>query len=108
MFPCRPRSRLGIWSRETPSVVPSRVILLILYAQVEAGFTHGGIGNAFRNAELLFMLPTTIGSVPSVSGLSISYRWRSLPRVRWDRATILVLKVVPVTGAAFSGITIDQ
>ena len=34
--PC-PRSRLRIWSRETNSVVPSCVSLLILHTQAESG-----------------------------------------------------------------------
>ena len=29
----------------------------------------------------------TIGSVPSLSGHAVAYRWRSLPRVRWHRAS---------------------
>ena len=35
-FPC-PRSRLRIWSRETGSAVPCRVISLILHTQAESG-----------------------------------------------------------------------
>ena len=31
--------------------------------------------------------PYTIGSVQSLSGHAIAYRWRSLPRVRWHRAS---------------------
>ena len=31
--------------------------------------------------------PYAIGSVPSLSGHAIAYRWRSLPRVRRHRAT---------------------
>ena len=31
--------------------------------------------------------PYTIGSVPSLSGHAIAYRWRSLPRVRRHRAS---------------------
>ena len=31
--------------------------------------------------------PYTIGSVPSLSGHAIAYRWRSLPRVRRQRAS---------------------
>ena len=33
--------------------------------------------------------PYAIGSVPSLSGHAIAYRWRSLPRVRWHRASKL-------------------
>ena len=31
--------------------------------------------------------PYAIGSVPSLSGYTIAYRWRSLPRVRRHRAS---------------------
>ena len=31
--------------------------------------------------------PYAIGSVPSLSGHAIAYRWRSLPRVRQHRAS---------------------
>ena len=39
-----------------------------------------------------------IRPVPSLSGHAVAYRWRSLPRVCWHRASSP--KVVPVTGAA--------
>ena len=35
----------------------------------------------------LFKPPYAIGSVPSLSGQAIAYRWRSLPRVRRHRAS---------------------
>ena len=44
----------------------------------------------------------TIGSVPSLLGHAIAYRWRSLPKVRRHR-TSMGLKVVLVTGATFAG-----
>ena len=44
---------------------------------------------------------------PNYQSLSLSYRWWALPRVCRHRATA-VLKVVPVTGAVFSAITMDQ
>ena len=37
--------------------------------------------------QYLFKPPYAIGSVPSLSGLAIAYRWRSLPRVRRHRAS---------------------
>ena len=40
--------------------------------------THGGISNAFRKTEHLFILPTVMESVSSLSSPEISYRWRSL------------------------------
>ena len=48
--------------------------------------THG-ILPAFRDGVHLFISSTAIGPVPSLSGYSIAYHWRSLPRVRWHRAT---------------------
>ena len=40
IFPC-PRSRLGIWSRETDSAVPSRVSLLISILRLNLVLTYG-------------------------------------------------------------------
>ena len=41
-----------------------------------------GIPPAFRGGVHLFIPPYVTGSVPSLSGHAIAYRWRSLPRVR--------------------------
>ena len=38
-------------------------------------------------AASIMKLPYAIGSVPSLSGHAIAYRWRSLPRVRRHRAS---------------------
>ena len=49
--------------------------------------THG-IPPEFRGGVHIFLpVPHTIGSVPSLSGHAIAYRLRSLPRVRWPRAS---------------------
>ena len=49
--------------------------------------THG-IPPEFRGGVHIFLpAPHTIGSVPSLSGHAIAYRLRSLPRVRWHRAS---------------------
>ena len=48
--------------------------------------THG-IPPAFRDGVHLFIPPTTIGPLLSLSGHAIPYRWRSLPRVRQHRAS---------------------
>ena len=49
--------------------------------------THG-IPPDFRAASIyLFKPPYAIGSVPSLSGHAIAYRWRSLPIVRRRRAS---------------------
>ena len=47
-----------------------------------------GILPEFRGGVHIFLpAPHTIGSVPSLSGHAVAYRWRSLPRVRWHRAS---------------------
>ena len=40
-----------------------------------------------RRLFIYFKPPYAIGSVPSLSGHTIAYRWRSLPRVRRHRAS---------------------
>ena len=68
--------------------------------------THG-IPPDFRRGVHLLLPPNVIGSVPSLSDHKIAYRW--LFHCRESVGTEPeVLKVVPVTGAAFSGITVDQ
>ena len=64
-FPC-PRSRLRIWSPDTGSAVPSRVILIKLHTRAESDrlmlmlmlmlmvLTHGGIPPDFRGDVHLF------------------------------------------------------
>ena len=84
IFPC-PRLQLRIWSRETGSAVPSRVSLLILHTQAESG-AYSRDSHTFRGGVNLFIPPTAIGSVPSLSSHKITYRWRSLSRVRRHRA----------------------
>ena len=87
IFP-RPRSCLRIWSRETGSAVPPRVSLLISILRLNPVLTYG-IPPDFRGGVHLFISkpPYSIGSVPSLSGHAIAYRWRSLPRVRQHRAS---------------------
>ena len=62
--------------------------------------THGIPSDAPGGVHI-FLPPHTIGSAQSLSGHATAYRWRSLPRVRWHRASI-VLKAVRVTGVAFA------
>ena len=78
-FPC-PRACLRIWSRETGSAVPSRVSLLISILRLNLVLTYG-ISPEFRGGVHM-KPPYAIGSVPSLSGHAVAYRWRSLPRVR--------------------------
>ena len=86
MFPYL-RLRLRIWSRKTGSAVPSRVSLLISILSLNLVLTCG-ISPEFRGGvHSLFKPPYAIGSVPSLSGHAIAYRWRSLPRVRRHRVS---------------------
>ena len=94
---------LSIWSHEMGLAVSSRVSLLILQTQSESGLTYYGILSDFRGGVHFFTQPTTIVLVPSLSGHTIAYRWRSLLRVHRPRASSPY--VVLATGAAFAGIT---
>ena len=87
-FSCA-RLRLRIWSRETGSAVPSRVSLLILRAQAEPGAVYlRDSSRVLRRRPFIYLKPPyAIGSVPSLSGHAIAYRWRLLPRVRRHRAS---------------------
>ena len=83
-----PCSRLRIWSREMASAVPSRVSLLIAILRLNLELTYGIPPRVPRRRPFIyFKPPCTIGSVPSLSGHAIAYRWRSLPRVRRHRAS---------------------
>ena len=106
IFPC-PRSRLRIWSREKGSAVPSRVSLLILHTQAESG--------AYLRDSSLFprRCPFIYLHRHPPSGQSRVYQ---VTQVRTDGGNCResagtgpgVLEVVPVTGAAFPGITMHQ
>ena len=87
-FPC-PSTCLRIWSRETGSAVPSRVSLLILHtlAESDAYLLWDSSRVPRRRPYIYIKLPYAIGSVPTLSGQATAYRWRSLPRVRWQRAS---------------------
>ena len=90
-FPC-PRSRLRIWFRETGLAVPSLVSLLILYTNAESGAWYssripGRRPYIFTSTTHHRIYTLYIYIVPSLSGHAIAYRWRSLPRVRWHRAS---------------------
>ena len=85
IFPC-PCTRLRIWSRETGLAVPSRVSLLILHTQAESGAYSLDFSRLPRRG--VFKPPyAIIGSVPSLSGHAVAYRWRSLPSVHRHRAS---------------------
>ena len=85
MFFSCPRSRLRIWSHETGSAVPSRVSPLILHTLAESGAYSRDFSRFPRRRPCI--PPTAIGSVPSLSGRAIAYRWCLPPRVRRHRAS---------------------
>ena len=67
-----------------------------LHTQAESGAYLRDFSRVLRRraftlpgTRYLFKPPYAIGSVPSLSGHAIAYRWRSLPRVRRHRASIL-------------------
>ena len=68
------------------SAVPSRVSLLISILRLNLVLTYGIAPPEFRGGVHM-KPPYAIGSVPSLSGHAIAYRWRSLPRVRRHRAS---------------------
>ena len=101
-----PRSRLRIWFREMGSVVPSRVSLLILHTQVEIGALSGD-SPAFRDGVIVHLYHQP------PSGRSLVYKVTQLRtdvvHCRESAGTgPVVLKVLRVTGAVFSGIPMDQ
>ena len=104
-FPVRGRARESGLTRR---VRPSHPAPAYSFSTLRLNLVHTHeIPLDFRGRVRLFIPPYAIGSVPSLSGHANAYRWRSLSRVRWHRARV-VLKVVRVTGAAFAVITMDQ
>ena len=103
MFPC-PHLRLRIWSRDTGLAVPSRVSLVIFRTQrLNLGLIHG-IPPTFQSGAIyLYRQPTSSQS-----------RVNHVTQVLTDGVHCLdfagtgpvAIMVVPVTGAAFSDITI--
>ena len=77
----RPRTRLRIWPRETGS--------------------HGIPPDFPRRPIYIFKPPYAIGSVPSLSGHAIAYRWRSLPRARRHWGTINSLQGSSSNGCCY-------
>ena len=87
IFPC-PRSRLRIWFRETgfgSLILPQPAHLR---TQAESGaYLRNSSRVPRQRPYIYFKPPYAIGSVPSLSGHAIAYRWRSLPRVRRHKAS---------------------
>ena len=105
IFPC-PRTCLRIWSHETGSAVPSRVSLLILQTQTESGAYS-------REPRFPRRRPFIYSNRHTPLGQSRVYRVTQLRtngvHCRESAGTgPVVLKVVPVTGAAILQVTMDQ
>ena len=49
--------------------------------------THGIPPGVHGGVHIFLPTPHAVGSVPSLSGHAIAYRWRLPPRVRWHRAS---------------------
>ena len=59
-----------------------------LHTQAESGAYFRDSSRVPRRCPVIYFKPPyAIGSVPSLSGHAIAYRWRSLPRVRRHRAS---------------------
>ena len=59
-----------------------------LHTQAESGAYLRDSSRVPRRRPFIYLKPPyAIGSVPSLSGHAIAYRWRSLPRVRRHRAS---------------------
>ena len=68
------------------SAVPSRVSLLISILRLNLVLYLRDFSRVPRRRPFM-KPPYAIGSVPSLSGHAIAYRWRSLPRVHRHRAS---------------------
>ena len=102
-----PGLRLRIWSREIGSTVTSRVSRSFSTLRLNQVITHGIPPAPHASVHIYRQPPYAIGSVSSEKGHAIAYRWHSLAGVCQHRARG-PQGIVPVTGAAFSGFTIDQ
>ena len=100
-----PRLHLRIWSRETGSAVPSRVSLPILHTQAESGAYSMNSSRFPRRNPHVYTVNRHRAS-PEFFGL----RTDGFHCRESTGAGPEVLKLVPVilTGAAFSGFTVDQ
>ena len=100
MFPC-PRSRLRIWSRETGLAVPSHVSPLILHTQAESDVYSRDSFRFPRLRPFIYIVNRH------------RFRAYQVTQMRTDGVHCresygtgsVVLKVVPVTNATFSGFT---
>ena len=58
-----------------------------LHIQAESGANNLRDSSRVSRRRPFMIPPYAIGSVPSLSGHALAYRWRSLPRVRRHRAS---------------------
>ena len=101
-----PRSRLRILSRETGSAVPSRFSLFIFHTQAES--------RAYSRDPTRF--PRRRPFSYTTNRHRVSPEFYQVAQLRTDGVDCresagtgsIVLKVIPITGAVFSGITMDQ
>ena len=83
-FPVPVRAKEFGLARRVP---PSRSTLAFSFSIIRLNLVlTRGIPHDFHGDVHLFIPPYVIGSVPSLSGHTIAYRWRSLPMVRRHRA----------------------
>ena len=97
-------SRSRTWSRERGLAVLSRVSLPIFHTQTEYGASSRDLSPFLRRHP--YIPSTSIESVPNISGRAIATD--GAPCRESTCTGAVVLKAVPVTGAAFSGFTMDQ
>ena len=106
IFPC-PRTRLRIWSRETFSAVPSRVSLLILHTQAESSaYSRDSSRFPRRRPFICLNRHTPLG--PSRVYRVTQLRTDGIHCRESASTGPVVLKIVPVTGAAILQVTMDQ
>ena len=105
-FPCPP-SRLRIWFRETDSAVPSRASLLILHTQAKPGAYSRDSSRLPRRRPLIHLNRHTPSSQSRVYRVT-ELRTDGVHSRESAGTEPVVLKVVPVTGAAFLGVPTDQ
>ena len=75
-----------------------------LHTQAESGACLRDSSRVSRRRPFIYLKSSyAIGSVPSLSGHAVTYRWCSLPRVRRHRASKPQGSLVPFTGAALAG-----
>ena len=85
MFPC-PRACLRNWVSRDGFSRPVPRQPAHLHTQPESSAYLRDSSRVPRRRSFM-KPPYAIGSVPSLSGHAIAYRWRSLPRVRWHRVS---------------------